>query len=233
MRGASYNRQEGAGRVRLQPFKLTIIATVLGACVLQACASAPLNLNSQSEPTPSIAVQDTLRTAASSLTVTARQEGWQLEDDRQAGAFALLGRLVTGESGGEAADDTAGEPVDLYLARHGDGAGAALLADITLAGALVRDVVEAGRAVVASEADLSREAIDRDIAQIEAALISARRARAFFAAVRAESDAAGPPRRDMQLRTALMALDDRIETLAITADALAARRWGNNTSTLS
>lgn len=220
-------------RVRLKPSRLTIIAAAFGACVLQACASAPLNLGPQPETPPLIAAQETLHTAASTLTVTARQEGWRLDDDRQAGAFALLGRLVTGAASEGAETGETGEPVELYLMRHGDAPGAALLGDISLAGALAHDVIQAGRAVAGSEAELSEDAINRDIAEIEAALTAARRARSFFAAVEAELGARDTLRQEMQVRTALMRLDERIETLAVTADALAARRWGSGRGALS
>ncbi len=210
-----------------------MIAAVIGACMLQACASAPLSLGPQAEEPPAIAVQDTLRTSAATLVATARQEGWRLEDEREGGAFALLGRLVTGAESAPEAGAEAGEPVEIYLLRHDMAPAAALLADITLADALARDVIDAGRAVAVSEADLSRESIDRDIAEIEAALIAARRARAFFSAVENELALRGSLRRELQVSTALIRLDARIETLASTADALAARRWGNLHSTMS
>ena len=220
-------------RVRHTPSRVTMIAVVIGACMLQACASAPPNLGSQAEEPPAIAAQETLRTAAATLVATARQEGWRLEDEREGGAFALLGRLVTGAEPAPEDGAGAGEPVEVYLMRHDNAPAAALLADITLADALARDVIDAGRAVAGSEADLTQETIDRDIAGIESALIAARRARAFFSAVENELARRGALRRELQVSTALIRLDARIETLAATADALAARRWGNLHSTMS
>lgn len=210
--------------MRLRQTRLKLIGAAMGALVLQACASAPFDLAAAPEAPPAIASQQELRTAAATLIATVDEQGWQLAETRTS-AFSLLGRLVGGA--GEAEGESVEGGVDAWLEQHGAGASGQLMADIRLTSALTAEVVAAAGAVAASEAQFERAAIDRDIAEAEAALTAARKARAFFLAVHDEIATRQPLGAQPEIATALTGLERRIEALATSADALADRRWGN------
>lgn len=222
-RGYRSFQREGAGRVRVKPSILTLLGAVASALVLQACASAPLNLGPQPEAAAAIAVQTELRSAASHLVETAEEKGWRVQEQRDGGAFALLGRLVSG--GDDAAREDAPSPVDIYLETHGSEAGEALLGDITLAHTLAGEVTGAARRLVVTPEELDEDALDRDIAEIETAIAAARRAKSFFNTVDRRIEAQIAPARARAIETALSRFEDDVEAMAAAADALADRRW--------
>lgn len=202
------------------------------ALILQACASAPFDLGAAPQAPPVMASQQELRTAAATLVATVREQDWQLADTRGAGAFSLLGRLVGGTPEGDDLEAQP-DPVLAYLDRHEGEAASQLRADIRLAAALTGEVVELAGRVAASERELERAAIDRDIAETEAALTAARKANAFFASAHAELQARDPLDPHTVLADALGRLEQRVDALAASADALADRRWGRPPGAMS
>jgi hypothetical protein len=193
------------------------------ACLLAACASAPIDLAGNGSSVAgsgvvAVSAQEDLRTASGALRANAADSGWRLEDS--SGLNRFVSRLV----GGRAETPASSDAVSDYL-RRADDAAAKLTRDMSHAVILSDEVAAAARVIVSARAPLSESGLRRDLSEAEAALTAMRRARAFFQAAVTAATPGLDPLGEEAVTAGLDDLDAAIERLSRASDALAERRW--------
>jgi hypothetical protein len=198
-------------------------AATFAACLLAACASAPIDLagggsSVSDNGVVAVSAQEDLRTASGALRAHAAEGGWRLEES--SGLNSFVSRLV----GGRAETSANSDAVSAYL-RRADDAPARLARDMNHAVVLSDEVAAAARVIVSARAPLSESGLRRDLSETEAALTAMRRARAFFQAAASAASEALEPSAEEAVTNGLGDLDAAIERLSRASDQLAERRW--------
>ncbi|WP_306016678.1 hypothetical protein [Oceanicaulis sp. MMSF_3324] len=195
------------------------LGLVVGLCTCTAvtgCASQPIALGTESQV--DIEAEARLRAQASRLSALVDDRGWTLSAGPADAAREFFSRLVNG--GG--AEETADDPVSVYMEAQGGNAALAFHEDIAQLSTLAQSVADAAQQISNSEQGLGQATLTRDLASAENALGAVRRAEEFFIAVSEELDAAADGDQVIQ---SLQGLADQKARLADAADALAERRW--------
>lgn len=190
-----------------------------------SCASQPMDIAARQQAEVPVSAQEDLRTALAALRARqAEAGGWTLGSDGT--ARGLMGRLVGGAT---PQADTIGS----YLEGAGSNPSAYLAGDIVLAAGLALEVAEAAQVVASTRSALPEALLVRDIADVEGAMSSMRRARTFFQAVAIDDRAEFSASQRVTISEALTRLDGSIAALVSAADALADRRWAASSQPLS
>jgi len=192
---------------------------------IAGCASAPVDFMRFGQPEMAPA-QERLRQESADFVSLIDDSGWAQASVNGGGAVSFLSRLI---SGGDGDEDSQSLEAAYLEALDGAPAGEAMIADINRLAAGAERIAELAVDIASAPAHLSHQSLARDVMATENALSAARRSAAFFRAVRAKAelaDASG-------VNASLNALEAAISALALSADALAERRWAARTQETS
>jgi len=195
-----------------------IVALACGG-LASGCASQPIALGVENQS--DLAAQTRLRYTSTALTTQIDQVGWSISASPEDARAAFLGRLIHGAQHRDTADD----PVQVYLASHGDAAEEQLLVHIQTVIDQVEILSVAAQDVAMADTPVSAPALSIDIASAESALGAARRAHRFFAGVVDGLEDQGVYAHADVAELLIDQLGDAEERLADATDALAERRW--------
>lgn len=186
---------------------------------MPACVSAPIDLaGSATSDETAISTQTELRQSAIALASYIDEAGWSLGDDAGEATRSFLGRLIGGDNGQVSNSNSA---VDNYIAERVSAP--QMVADLTGLVDETQSVSVQALRVASTDSVLNLEGLDRDIAMTERALGAVRRAAAFFKEVYVRASLSESE--ENELNEQITALKTAESHLAISADALAERRW--------